>query len=130
MAAACLLAGSCSSVENPSSADDVYDGSYQGGSSDLESVKVEYNADLARLRSMLDSASAYEDQIRRMEPLDRYSASAVNKYNRLVDRYNAVADRYRAAATAFNAKYKSYADGANGNVPTSPDNISLPDPIP
>jgi hypothetical protein len=127
---ACLLSSSCTSVANPSGTDDIYDDSYAGGSSDLESVKVEYNADLARLQSLLDEASSYESQIRRMEPVDQYSASAVNEYNRLVDSYNAVADRYRGAATAFNDKYKSYASGANGNVPTSPDNITLPDPIP
>jgi len=127
---ACLLVSSCSSVDNPSSPDDVYAGSYQGGSNDLESVKVEYNADLARLQSMLDKASRYERQIRGMEPVDQYSASAVDAYNRLVNKYNAVADRYRLAATAFNDKYKSYAEGAQGNVPTSPDNITLPHPIP
>ncbi len=125
---ACLLA-SCTSLENPDEPDDVYDGSYEGGSSDLESVKDEYNADLRALRSMLKSASRLEALILEMEPVDQYSSATVSAYNDLVDRYNAVANQYRRAATAFNRKYKAYAEGANGNVPTSPNNIDLPDPI-
>lgn len=125
-----MALSACGSTTNPENADDVYDTSHEGGSADLESVKLEYNADLANLRDLLDQASSYEDQINAMEPVDQYSQYEVDTYNDLVDKYNAVADEYRFAARAFNDKYKAYADGADGSVPTSPDNISLPDPIP
>ena len=125
-----VAVAACSSTTNPTSADDVYENSYDAGSADLESVKYEYNADLAHLRDLLDRASAYEDRLIAMEPVDQYSQSEVDTYNGLVDKYNTVADKYRSAALAFNEKYKAYAEGADGGVPTSPDNISLPDPIP
>lgn len=133
--AVCALAfaaalAACGSTTNPTSADDVYDNSYEGGPADLESVKHEYNADLADLSELLDQASSYEDQINAMEPVDQYSHYEVDTYNNLVSRYNAVADEYRFEARAFNEKYKAYADGAEGTVPTSPDAITLPDPIP
>lgn len=117
----------CSST--PDSAGDIYDSSYsQGG--DLASVKAEYNADLAELRGLLDSASEYEDRLQAMEPVDQYSQWEVDSYNELVNNYNDVANRYTFTASAFNEKYKAYAEGADGTVPTSPDNITLPDPIP
>jgi hypothetical protein len=120
----------CSSTANPNSADDVYESAYSGRSADLAAVKVEYNADLAELRRLLDTASAYEDELTAMEPVDQYSEWEVSSYNSLVNRYNRVADEYRFAAHSFNDKYKAFAEGADGTVSTSPDNISLPDPIP
>ena len=90
--AVCALAfaaalAACGSTTNPTSADDVYDNSYEGGPADLESVKHEYNADLADLRELLDQASSYEDQVIAMEPIDQYSQYEVDTYNNLVSRY-------------------------------------------
>jgi hypothetical protein len=128
IAVTAALAG-CSSTTYPDSAGDIYDDSYSQ-SGDLASVKAEYNADLAELQGLLDSASQYEDRLQAMEPVNQYSQWEVDSYNELVNRYNDVADRYTFGARAFNEKYKAYAEGADGTVPTSPDNIELPDPIP
>jgi hypothetical protein len=126
--------GACSSLSDPTSVDDVvnspYATSYDDSTVGLESVKEEYNADLARLRDVLDTASQIEHALRAMEPVDRYNAQDVEKYNMMVGQYNTYADQYRGLARRFNHKYKAFAEGADGQVPTSPDNISLPDPIP
>lgn len=127
---AALIAATVLAACGPTTADDVYDKSYSGSRSDLAVVKHEYNADLASLQAILDRASRVERRITAMEPVDHYSADDVDAYNALVNRYNRLADRYRLAATRFNAKYDAYAEGADGGVPTSPDGIDLPDPIP